>query len=105
MSRKQRIYNALFTTLKPDSLLVDDESHLHHVPDGAQTHFKVIAVATIFENLNRVARHRLVNSALSNEFMEGLHALSLHLSTPSESIKNTTGIPTSPACRNGKHYD
>ena len=105
MSRKQHIYDVLSITLKPDSLVIDDESHRHHVPSGSQSHFKVVAVATLFENLSRVARHRLINTALATEFQEGLHALSLHLYTPSEWIQKTTGAPTSPACRNGKHLD
>ncbi len=103
MSRKQRIYNALSGELKPDSLLIEDESHRHQVPPGAETHFKVIAVSTIFESLNRVARHRLINTILATEFMTGLHALSLHLYTPSEWLQKTTGVPASPVCHKAKN--
>lgn len=105
MSRKQRIYDALSVELKPDSLIIEDESHRHHVPNDAQSHFKVIAVATMFENLGRVARHRLINTLLVTEFQEGLHALSLHLYTPNEWALKTTEVPVSPDCRHGKHRD
>ena len=104
MSRKLRIHDALYVELKPDSLLVEDESHRHHVPTGAETHFKVIAVSTIFENLTRVARHRLINTTLATEFIGGLHALSLHLYTPSEWSQKTAGAPPSPTCRSGKQH-
>lgn len=105
MSRKQRIHDALSLKLKPDSLIIEDESHRHNVPEGAETHFKVTAVCSIFENLNRVARHRMINNLLAHEFDAGLHALSLHLYTPSEWLKKTNPVPPSPACRDGRRHD
>ena len=104
MSRKQLLYDALFIELKPDLLIIDNESHRHNVPEGAETHFKVIAVSSHFEHLNRIARHRLVNSLVANEFTQGLHALSLHLYTPDEWLKQNKNAPTSPACRGGKKH-
>jgi BolA protein len=103
MSRKKRIYNALSMKLTFDSLEIDDESHGHNVPTGAETHFKVVAVSTEFKNLNRVARHRLINTALADEFSAGLHALSLHLYTPDEWSKKITGVTTSPLCQHRKN--
>lgn len=105
MSRKQRMYDALSVKLKLDSLIIEDESNRHHVPEGAETHFKVIAVSSMFENLNRVARHRLLNSLLQDEFDSGLHALSLHLFTPDEWARKTADVPASPACRDGRRHD
>ncbi len=104
MSRKQRIHDALSLKLKPDTLIIDDESHRHHVPAGAETHFKIVAVSSLFENLGRVARHRLINTSVASEFKTGLHALSLHLYTPSEWLQKTTNVPASPACRDGKQH-
>ena len=103
MSRTQRIHDALSVQLKPETLFIDDESHRHHVPTGMETHFKVVAVSTQFENLSRVARHRMINSLLAPEFTTGLHALSLHLYTPIEWLQQPGGVPASPACRGGKH--
>ena len=104
MSRKQRIHDALIAELKLDTLLIDDESHRHNVATGAESHFKIVAVSDTFENLNRVARHRLVNTLVAAEFNAGLHALSLHLYTPSEWChRENQAAPASPACRNGKH--
>ena len=105
MSRKLRIHNALSKALKLDSLNIEDESHRHSVPDGAETHFKIVAVSLNFDNLRPVARHRLINTLLAPEFKEGLHALSLHLYTPNEWLQKTTKVPASPACQNAKHHD
>lgn len=103
MSRQQRIHEILSAKLTPATLSVIDESNHHHVPKGAETHFKVLAVANAFENMPRIARHRFINACLTNEFNTGLHALTLHLYTPDEWSKQTTGAPASPACRGGKH--
>ena len=67
MSRKQRINDELSALLNPKFLIIEDESINHNVPKGAETHFKVIAVSSLFENLNLVARHRLINKSLDNE--------------------------------------
>ena len=102
MSRQQRIQNALFLEIKPDTLLVEDESHRHQVPAGAETHFKVVAVSSCFEHLNRIARHRLINNCLATEFTTGLHALSLHLYTPNEWLQKSKQMPTSPPCHRSR---
>ncbi|MCL9682698.1 BolA family protein [Legionella maioricensis] len=101
MSRKERIEQKLTTELLPTFLSVEDESRNHHVPEGAQTHFKVIAVSAQFMELSRVARHRLVNHLLSNEFELGLHALSLHLYTSEEWAQKNKSVLNSPACKDG----
>ena len=105
MSRKQRINHALLQELKPDTLFIEDESHRHSVPEGAESHFKITAVGKIFEPLNRVARHRLVNALVAGEFAQGLHALSLHLYTPAEWLKQQAATPNSPACRGGSRHE
>lgn len=103
MTRKERIYDVLSSAFKTDSLLIEDESHRHHVPPDAESHFKITAVSPAFENLNRIARHRLINNLLALEFTNGLHALSLHLYTPVEWTKKAS-VPASPACRDGKRH-
>ena len=98
MTRKQYINHALSLALTPDILIIENESSNHQVPVGSETHFKVIVVSAEFINLSRVARHRLVNNILAQEFSTGLHALSLHLYTPNEWAQRSTHIPASPAC-------
>jgi BolA family transcriptional regulator, general stress-responsive regulator len=86
--RAQRIRAALTEALQPIALEVEDDSARHaghagaHV--GGQTHYNVRIVAAAFEGQGRVARHRLVNQALAEEFASGLHALSLELRSPAE---------------------
>jgi len=101
MSRKDRLEHQLSMELTPSFLSVEDESRNHHVPEGAQTHFKVIAVSSKFTGLSRVARHRLVNHLLIAEFDLGLHALSMHLYTDEEWDKKNQSVLNSPACKDG----
>lgn len=48
------------------------------------TDFAVAVVSGAFAGKSQIARHRLVNSLLKDEFDAGLHALSLRLKTPEE---------------------
>lgn len=105
MSRKQRIHDALSVELNPETLIVEDESDRHNVPKGAETHFKLTIISNAFDNLSLIARHRLVNKLLADEFAMGLHALSLHLYTPKQQLENPVVIPNSPACRGGKRRE
>src|SRR3990167_9210049 len=97
-SRQTRIEIILQNNLDPSYLRVDNESNRHQVPKDAETHFKVIAVSIKFNPITRIARHRLVNELLRNEFNSGLHALSLHLYTPEEWLKLEAKTPQSPSC-------
>ena len=103
MNRKQRIHAILSDNLEPLLLQVEDESHTHHVPAGAETHFKVVLVSEKFQTISRVERHRLVNKLLTEELKNGLHALSLHLYTPEE-WERQQGAPLSPSCRDGYRH-
>lgn len=104
MKREQRIQEALANQFQADLMLVENESSQHNVPDGSETHFKVTIVTSHFEPLSRIARHRLVNSCLTNEFNTGLHALSLHLYTPSEWEKRGEMVQKSPNCKGGSRH-
>ncbi|KTC83194.1 BolA family protein [Legionella cincinnatiensis] len=105
MSRKNRIEELLNQELTPVYLNVIDESANHHVPEGAQTHFKVTVVSFHFNDLSRIARHRLLNHLLHKEFEFGLHALSMHLFTPNEWEKRNKTVLQSPACKGGFKKD
>lgn len=104
-SRKDLIMRQLTDAFQPSFIQVEDESSNHHVPKGAQTHFKVIVVSATFNNVTRVARHKLVNTLLKQEFDQGMHALSMHLYTNEEwEAKNQT-VMSSPNCKDGyKHH-
>jgi BolA protein len=95
------MHDALFALLKPLVLEIENESSAHNVPDGSETHFKILAVSDVFLCLNRIKRHQLIYERLSDELQNGLHALSLHLYTPDEWQKRTNIIPDSPVCHGG----
>lgn len=103
MSRHHRIEQKLYKSFSPapNFMQVLNESHQHHVPKDSETHFKVILVTEHFQNLNRIARHRLVNQLLADEFAQGLHALSLSLYTPEEWERRGEQFTKSPICRGG----
>ena len=102
MARHETIQNILYAQLKPDILLVENESHNHQVPINSETHFKVTLVSSLFESQSRIVRHRLINQALASEFKTGLHALSLHLYTPEEWAKRQGDVRDSPLCQHTK---
>ncbi len=102
MLRAQRLDHALSTALKPDLLRIENESNRHQVPPGSETHFKLIIVSSEFNQLTRIARHRLVNSIIAKEFESGLHALTLSLHTPTEWSKQSDQILESPLCQHAK---
>ena len=103
MSRKQRIEAKLQSELSPLHLEVTDESHMHNVPEGAESHFKVVAVSERFADQKQVGRHRIVNRELSGEFENGLHALALHTWTPEEWFEKGGATPDSPRCMGGSN--
>ncbi|KAL8292571.1 hypothetical protein RQP46_001183 [Phenoliferia psychrophenolica] len=86
------IRQKLTDALKPTMLVVSNDSAAHagHAAMRAQgggngeTHFSVEVVAEAFEGKRTIARHRLVNDSLKDEFDQGLHALSITTRTPTE---------------------
>lgn len=69
------------------SLVIDDESHLHAGHAGAASgggHFKLEIVAPEFRGLNLVARHRAVYAALNRHIPKEIHALTIVALTPEE---------------------
>ncbi len=100
---KQTIEATLQEALAPAHLEVLDESHQHNVPPGAQSHFRVTAVAAAFDGEGLVARHRRVNHLLADQMQRNggtVHALALHTYTPDEWAERQ-GSPESPPCLGG----
>jgi len=88
MTTRQIITNKLREAFLPESLEVQDESHLHeghagHRPRG-ETHFRVYIVSDAFKGKSRVERHRMINSALAAELSGRVHALAIHAQAPGE---------------------
>jgi BolA protein len=80
------IERQLGVALRPDALVVEDDSHLHAGHAGAREgrHFTVRIRSARFDGLTRVARHRLVYDALQSLIPLGIHALAIEARTPEE---------------------
>jgi BolA protein len=97
---QQAIERKLRGELTPIVLDVINESSMHSVPPGSETHFKVTVVSSAFEGKSLVERHRLVYAVLDEEMRGGIHALTITSRTPAEWEKNAAVAP-SPACLGG----
>lgn len=98
MSFQQRIEEKLASALAPTHLVVENESHMHSVKPGSETHFKVLVVSAAFEGVARVARQRAVNLALRDELASGVHALTMRALTPAEWEAGGADGFVSPVC-------
>jgi len=90
--------------LNPQFLRVENESHRHNVPPGAQSHVKVTVVSRRFDSQPLLARHRLVNDILRDELRGEVHALALHTITPEEWSAGARAAQ-SPPCLGGSAAD
>ena len=88
MSMEVRIQEKLAKAFSPVELEVLNESdqHAHHAssPGTGESHFRVRIIAEVFENKNRLERHRMVNEVLSEELAGPVHALAISAHSPSE---------------------
>jgi BolA protein len=88
MTTQHTITKKLREAFLPESIEVQDESHLHeghagHRP-GGETHFRVYIVSKAFEGKSRIERHRMINATLSSELAGSVHALAIHAKSPGE---------------------
>ncbi len=102
---QQAIEAKLITAFAPIALEVKNESYMHSVPPGSESHFKVVVVSDEFVGKNPVARHRAVNQALAAEIAAGLHALSIEARTPDEWERLCGRTIDSPKCLGGSKAD
>ena len=84
--------------LSPSVLNIINESFMHNVPTGSESHFKLIVVSEVFKDLTNVKRHLLIYRTL-NEIMDEIHALSIHAFDEKEYNANPVVID-SPNCAN-----
>ena len=85
--RTDRIRARLQAQFDPIDLQVEDESHHHAGPAGAQGgmgHFRVRIVSAAFAGLSAVARHRKVYEALGDLLKTDVHALAIDARAPDE---------------------
>ena len=101
MNRRELIEQQLNAAFSPLHIKVVDESHMHSVPEGAQSHFKVTLVSQQFKQKSLLQRHRAVNQVLAHELENGIHALALHTMTADEWFAKGGRSPDSPPCLGG----
>ena len=84
--------------LDPLFLEVVNESPQHQVPDGSESHFRVLVISKKFEGLPMIKRHQKVYEILSKELKESIHAFSQQTLTPEEWKSRGGSAPKSPPC-------
>lgn len=105
MTIQETITKKLNDAFSPEHLEVINESYMHNVQEGSESHFKVVIVCDDFKDKMLIARHRLVNKALQEELDKnradgGIHALALHTMTMEEWFAKGKA-PDSPECLGG----
>jgi len=104
MTMQQQIQQRLEQDFAPLFVEVLNESYMHNVAEGSESHFKVTLVSEQFDSLMLIKRHRLVNQALSDE-IKAIHALALHTLTPQEWFDKGGSVADSPQCMGGSKAD
>jgi BolA protein len=85
----------------PEVLQVTNESYMHSVPAGSESHFKLVVVSDQFDGKRLVQRHQAIYAVLADELEGPVHALALHTYTGPEWSENQGGAPDSPNCLDG----
>lgn len=91
--------------LEPLHLEVVNESGNHNVPEGSESHFKVVIVSEKFEGVRLIDRHRLINDTLAEELAGPVHALAIHAYTEANWAARFGNAPMSPPCLGGSKAD
>lgn len=103
MLKQSAIESCVREVFQPQHLELANESHMHSVPPGSESHFRLVLVSPAFAGQRPVARHQAVYAALG-PLMQEIHALALHTFTPEE--WQASGMaPASPACLGGSRHD
>ncbi len=102
MSIADDIKSKLSQAFLPEHLEVLNESYKHNVPEGSESHFKVVVVSTKFAGLRLIGRHREVNTVLADELANSIHALAIHTYTPEQwQAMPESQVINSPDCMGG----
>ena len=94
---EKSILNKLAVAFNVAHLAVVNESYMHAVPAGSETHFKVVLATSDFTGKRQVQRHQAIYACLAEELKTGVHALALHTFSPEE-WQLSEHFPASPEC-------
>ena len=95
---EKKIINSLNENFKLASLKIVNESFMHNVPEGSESHFKIVIVSDNFIKKSLIQRHKEIYKALG-EIINDIHALSIHAFDNKEFELNPM-ILDSPQCAN-----
>ena len=95
---QKNIESKLCEMFSPHYFNVENESHMHAVPDNSETHFKIVLVSDQFISKRPVQRHQQVYKVLEVELTNGVHALALHTFTNDEWQQRQSRVQSSPQC-------
>ena len=84
---------------------VINESHMHNVPAGSESHFKVVIISDDFQGQRLVQRHQRINQILADELAGDVHALSIQAMTREEWDERGGQIMPSPNCLGSSKRD
>jgi len=85
--RLREIKQRLNEAFAPETLGVEDESHLHEGHEGARDgrgHFRVLIISEAFADRSLLDRHRMVYKALGDLMRTDIHALAIDAWSPQE---------------------
>ncbi len=85
--RKAEITKRLTEAFQPETLGVEDESHLHAGHEGAKdgrSHFRVLIISEEFADKTLIERHRMVYRVLDEMMRLDIHALAIDAWAPEE---------------------
>lgn len=99
----QQALEQALQALAPSHIELVNESYMHSVPPGSESHFKAVLVSEQFTGLNAVKRHQAVYRVLG-PLMQKIHALALHTYT-NEEWQARQQAPASPNCLGGSKAD
>jgi len=105
MTTQEIIERKLVDEIPLLGLDVINESHMHNVPDGSESHFKVVVISDDFQGQRLIQRHQRINKILADELAGGVHALSIQAMTKEEWDKKGGQIMPSPNCLGGSRRD
>ena len=95
---KNTIKDLLNTEFNPETLIIENESFMHNVPENSESHFKIILASDCFRDVSNVKRHQLIYKSLEN-VMNKIHALSIYAFDLDE-IEMNPSVIDSPNCAN-----
>lgn len=106
MSLEEHIRKKITAAFSPVHLELFNESHMHNVPPGSESHFRMILVSPLFEGLGLVDQQRKVNEILAEELAGPVHAFTQQTFTPEawSRIKESHKME-SPRCLGGGESD